>query len=446
MAKFTLHVLRGSSVNLLSYDNLNSELLYQDGTPVVPVEHKQGVGWGPAEAVSVSTPGRKSGIRVLKVSLGLSCNYACGYCSQRFVPHADSTNPDDVDAFVQMLRSAEVRPERVEFWGGEPLVYWKTLKPLAERLCSEFPDAAFGMVTNGSLLDAEKIEWIDRMGFAVGLSHDGPGYHVRGKDPLDDPQQRQAIADLYHRLHPQGRISINAMLHRHNRSRAAVQRWLQERFGVDVAIGEGALIDPYDSGGLDATLRDDDELVAFRKAAFFELRSGAASSFNVAQQKVSGFIRSVQQGHRAETLGQKCGMDRQDTLAVDLLGNVVTCQNVSAAATAPNGEPHRIGHLSDLAEVAMRTATHWSQRQDCPGCPVLHLCKGACMFLEGPLWDAGCESAYSDNVAFLAAALQQLTGMTLVRIEAEHLPERRQALWVTPATTRQKIIPITAIG
>jgi uncharacterized protein len=121
-------------------------------------------------------------------------------------------------------------PDRIEFWGGEPFVYWKTLKPLAERLRQLYTEASFTIITNGSLLDFEKNEWLDRIGFGVGLSHDGPGYHARGADPLDDPEKRAAIMDLYARLHPQGRISVNAMLHADNRSRAHVQAWLQERY------------------------------------------------------------------------------------------------------------------------------------------------------------------------------------------------------------------------
>lgn len=166
-------------------------------------------------------------MRVLKISLGLLCNYACTYCSQRFVHHADQTNPEDVGAFLNSLTDALIEPpERIEFWGGEPLVYWKTLKPLAERLRAMYPKAQFSMITNGSLLDADKNAWIDRLGFSVGLSHDGPGYHARGADPLDDPQKGAAIFDLYARLKPEGRISINAMIHANNPSRAHVQAWL----------------------------------------------------------------------------------------------------------------------------------------------------------------------------------------------------------------------------
>jgi uncharacterized protein len=376
----------------------------------------------------------------------LSCNYECSYCSQRFVPHADSSNPDDIEPFIAQLTTALTEPpERVEFWGGEPLVYWKTLKPLAERLRQLFPAAHFNMVTNGSLLDADKNEWIDRMGFGIGLSHDGPGYHARGADPLDDPEKRAAIMDLYARLRPQGRISVNAMLHSENRSRAAVQAWLQEQFGADVPIGEGAFIDPYDEGGLASTLPTQADHIAFRATAFKELRAGAAANFVVSHQKVLDFVDSIRTARPAYALGQKCGMDNPDNLAVDLHGNVLTCQNVSAVAAAPNGQPHGIGRLDDLQGVQLRSATHWSRRDECPNCPVLQLCKGSCMFLDGALWDSGCDAAYSDNVPFFAAAIEYLTGCFPFYIDGGFREERKDILGIVrgaPAAPAKRVIPI----
>jgi len=194
--KFQIHALRqdGQKV-LLHYDNQLSTLTWQDGTPVVPVQPGS---FRDATVVSVNQPGRKGQVRILKISLGLSCNYECSYCNQRFVPHADASNPDDIEPFIAQLTDALIEPpERIEFWGGEPLVYWKTLKPLAERLRDLYPDAQFSVITNGSLLDADKNEWFDRMGFSVGLSHDGPGQSTRGPDPLVDPEKYAAIMDLY---------------------------------------------------------------------------------------------------------------------------------------------------------------------------------------------------------------------------------------------------------
>ena len=290
--KFQIHALRqdGQKV-LLHYDNQLSRLTWQDGTPVVPVQFGS---FRDATVVSVNQPGRKGQVRILKISLGMSCNYECSYCNQRFVPHADASNPDDIEPFIAQLTDALIEPpERIEFWGGEPLVYWKTLKPLAERLRDLYPDAQFSVITNGSLLDTDKNEWLDRMGFSVGLSHDGPGHSTRGPDPLSDPEKYAAIMDLYARLQPQGRISINAMVHSSNQSRAQIQAWLQQRFGQDVNIGEGAFIDPYDEGGLAATLQTQQDHVRFRALAYKELRQGLASRMSVAQQRIMDFVQSI---------------------------------------------------------------------------------------------------------------------------------------------------------
>ena len=448
MAQFTIDVLRPDGrQSQLHYDNQTSSLSWSDGTPVVAAKPET---FRDATLVSVDQPGRKGNVRTLKVSLGLSCNYECSYCSQRFVPHADSSNPDDIEPFVAQLTDALIEPpERIEFWGGEPFVYWKTLKPLAERLRALYPQAHFNIITNGSLLDAEKNEWLDRLGFGVGISHDGPGYHARGADPLDDPEKRAAIMDLYGRLHPQGRISVNAMLHAGNRSRAHVQAWLQERFGQDVRIGEGAFIDPYDEGGLASTFDTQGEHTAFRTMAFKELRLGLVASFGIAQQKIMDFVQSIRTARPASALGQKCGMDKADNIAVDLHGNVLTCQNVSAASTAPNGQPHQIGHLSNLQAVKMRTSTHWSQRADCASCPVLQLCKGSCMFLEGNLWNAGCDAAYSDNVPFLAAAIEFMTGLIPYYIEGDFRQERKDIFGQVhgvPDAPKKRVIPIKEVA
>ena len=113
-------------------------------------------------------------------------------------------------------------------------------------------------------------------------------------------------------------------------------------------------------------------------------------------------------------LGQKCGMDRDDSIAVDMKGNVTTCQNMSASTH------HKIGHVNQFDAIALDTAYHFSTRSQCPRCPVVQLCKGACLFLEGEFWDAACDNAFSHNLAVMAAALYyQTQGLILTRIESD---------------------------
>ncbi len=67
------------------------------------------------------------------------------------------------------------------------------------------------------------------------------------------------------------------------------------------------------------------------------------------------------------------------------------------------------------------------------------------MFLEGPLWQAGCDAAYSDNLPFLAAAIEYLTGMALLWIEGDLPLERKDVfglMTAQPRPAKKSVIPI----
>lgn len=452
MTHFVLHAKapNGEDVRLI-YDNETNELTDARGQSLLPLPKKQEVK-AAAVPFSKDAPAGKKSPRILKIQMGLSCNYSCEYCSQRFVPHADETTKRDVEPFLDQLDSwLTTVPERIEFWGGEPFVYWKTFKPLAEGLRKRFPDkeaTRFQVITNGSLLDDEKLDWLDDLGFQLAISHDAVGQHVRGPDPLEDPKTREVLLKAYRRFAPDGRLSFNSMLNSKNDSRAAIQKFFQELLGdQDVSLGEGLFIDPYDEGGLQSSFIDDPGSMAlYSRKAFGEIRTGQASCFGSVKQKIMGFIHDLHHRTPASTVQQKCGMDSPDRLAVDLRGNVMTCQNVSAVSTAPNGESHKIGHVSDLGSVKLRTSTHWANRDGCPKCPVLHLCRGNCMFLEGKLWEAGCNNSYADNIVFFAAAIEALTGLVVYYIEGD-LPENRKDIFgfVHQPAPKKKVIPIKAV-
>lgn len=457
MTQFTIRAANAAgNIKTFLYDNQTSELTDEFGKSVVSeVDPSDNPYWSKkAKQFDASKPVAKtSNIKRLKIQLGLSCNYECDYCSQRFVPRAEETNKNDVQPFLDRMpewfdggEDGKGKGVWIEFWGGEPFVYWKTFKPLAEALRERYPHAEFLTITNGSLLDLEKNEWLDRMGFAIAVSHDGPGQHVRGPDPFEDPVQCEAILDLFNRLHPQGRFSFNAMTSRQNISRGAVKDFFIKLTGRDdVQIGEGNFIDPYDADGLNNSLQSADEINAFTSLALKEIISGYATFENnqIVANKVEDFIKSLEFKRPASVLTQKCGMDREDYLSVDLKGRVVTCQNVSAASAAPNGQSHHIGDVTDLSAVKLTTSRHWSTRAGCSACPVLQLCKGSCMFLEGELWDSACANSFSDNIVFFAVAFEILTGYRPFLIDGGRADRRE--IWNVKTQPRRKVIPIMAV-
>ena len=411
------------------YDPDTSSLIHEDGRPVdlSPVGFSYGHRdhWPTAPAVSKDNPGRKvSAIRRLKISMGFKCNYACAYCGQASqVGKEEPSSLVDVEAFLTGLGrwwdggdDGQGQGAFIQFWGGEPFVYWKKMKVLAEGIHARYPNAQLAVTTNGSLLDEAKLEWLEQMGFSVTVSHDGPGQNLRGPDPLEDPEKCNAIRELFIRPGLKEKCSINVVLTRDHHSFKAAREWLIDRLGVpDIQVGSEELLLPYDVGALLTCPATDEEHKAIRLTLFGEIMDGSALGISTVWLKLQDWFNSVAEGRPAYALGQKCGLDRQDTMAVDLKGNVYTCQN-----TAEDG--HRIGHVEDLDRVALTTATHWSLRDECTRCPVVQLCKGACMYLGGEYWRRACDNSFTYNVAMLTGALWMITGKIATAIDG---PMRR---------------------
>ena len=447
-----------SEQRVIHYDSNISELTWDDGSNIVPSDLIKPQKLKPIATMQVG----KSNLKKIKIQLGLSCNFECDYCSQRFVPHADSTNPSDVEPFVNNMHTwfeggadGLGKDSHFEFWGGEPFVYWKTFKPLAEQINKKYPNSTFSVITNGSMFDDEKISWLDKYKFSIAISHDGPGQPVRGPDPLEEKKSNDAIIKLFKLFAPQGRISFNSMINNKNMSRENIELffidWVSRNAGDEylqyLTIGEGTFVDAYDEGGINNSLIDEEQDIKYRNSSLNEIRDGKVKRFSTINEKVQQFIETFLYQTKLETVGQKCGMDKSENIAVDLNGNVLTCQNVSAISTNPSNISHLIGNVSDLSSVNIKTSTHHSEREECPKCPVVHICKGACMFLTGELWEASCNNSFSDNIVTFNLAIEEMTGYIPMYIDGPLREDRKDIFWWVngkPEKTRKakKIIPI----
>lgn len=458
---FEIHAERSATdKKIFYYDNETNTLKGEDGTVFEYPEPK-------AEDLSLYTifdkdqPLTKSkDIQILKIQMGLSCNYSCDYCSQKFVERPPETSKKDIDNFMKKLEVLNFNEQdglKVEFWGGEPLVYWKTMKPLAEAIWEKFDHwetkPQFSIITNGSLFTPEIIDWLMQYRFSISVSHDGPGQSVRGPDPFDDPEQKELILGFYRMQTRLGRgFSFNPMMNVKNKSRKEVYDWFVNLTGdKDVILGEGGIVDAYDDDGLNNSLQSLQEHFEYRRTAFADIFvNNGDIGFAGQIAKLDSFTNNVLSHRNVRHLGQKCGMDNEHVIAIDMRGNVITCQNVSAAETAMNGESHFSGSLDDYDNVRVKSSRHWSKRDDCSGCPVLHLCQGACMFLEGKYWETSCANSFSDNIPLFALSIQAMTGYIPTLIKADHLPLERQDIFGTIYTHQEKpkkrVIPIKSVS
>ncbi len=410
------------------YDPRDSSLVWADDGEALPLPQafgrSEGADWAPFWHFHHPTnpAGKSRDVRHLKLQLGLKCNYTCQYCSQAHQPHDLDGHPDDVQPFMEQLQGwfaggADGQGEgvKIEFWGGEPFVYWKLLRPLGEAVKARYPRAQLSIVTNGSLFDDEKLAWVEALDIGIGLSHDGPAHSFRGPDPLDDPESLANIKRWVSRRMPIDRMSFNTVMHRHNQSLKSVRQFFAVKLDLPVqavVLATEEVMLPYDASGQTLSLHGADH-VQYLHRLFWEMATGSAMAVGTLRDKIDEFLRAQAQRRPVAALGQKCGMDRSDSIAVDMKGNVTTCQNMSALTD------HKIGHVAAFDDIRLDTAYHFSTRSECPKCPVVQLCKGACLFLEGDLWRGACDNSFTHNLAVLAAALYyQTQGLILTRIEA----------------------------
>ena len=440
-------VLKGANdvEQVLVYDPMTSEMFWEETKEKPSLNYiSKGLEyqlnakvWTPAKVTNPHDPelhGRKSRKpTTLKITMGLKCNYACSYCNQAHQPHDPVGGPEDADELVKKMKEnfefGTYDKFRLEFWGGEPMVYWKTLKPLAEKVRKVYPNAQFMMVTNGSLLDREKVDWFNRMGFSIGMSHDGPLHaQNRGPDPLDEPRAKDAVVYALKTM-GQGRFTFNCVLTRENVSIPAVRDFILEKLNrkdhgyeyteisqMEIQVTTEELMLPYDDSGMAHSLQTPDEKKEILHNLFWETIQGTNQFSWTVNSKITSFFESLVYQRPAEVVGQKCGMDKEDNIAIDMKGNVTTCQNTSSLTK------HNLGNIEDFDNIRLTNSYHWSTRAECPSCPVVQLCQGACLFLEDQYWTQACENLFYYNLAILAGALFVMTdGLVLTRIEGDKI-------------------------
>jgi len=404
---FTLTLeARDGSRREIRYNPHTSEI---EGIDIGPLDARA---CAPVPRVSKQAPlGKSRAPRTLKIQLGLSCNYACSYCSQA-VQIADATvsNLADVEAFLAGLDGwIEGVPEKIELWGGEPFLYWAKIKRLVPALAKRFPGARFSIITNGSLLDREKLDFIANYDITIGISHDGPGQHLRGPDPLDEPEKRRWIEALL--AERPAKTGFNTVLTREHHDLKALKAWFAERLGPSACVGLEGVVNVYDAATLLGAGRFEPAQLNSLTWSVFEALVADPNAFGLGA-RIRDFYASLQRRRPIEALGQKCGMDRPEHIAVDLQGNVMTCQNTGAKGV------HKIGHVGAFDGIKLDTATHFAFRPECMSCPVVQLCKGACMFLEGDFFAQSCANEFAFNMGVLMAAVWHLTGMVVVGVQA----------------------------
>ncbi len=430
MSYFKLHLQNESGVRIAEYLPDSSTLIWSDTKEeVIPRESGQPKNWNKITPTSPDKPaGKIKALKKIKIQMGFGCNYSCTYCSQNNLrtPLGDSAKVavGKIPTFFSNMpkwfdggENGRGLGVKLEFWGGETLLYWPAVVALTEQLRAKYPDLALALFTNGSLVKKEIVDFALKNRIHFNVSHDGPTFNEdRAKDPFEIPAQAENLHYLFKILSPEKLISFNATVSPKNNSLLKIRKYISDKLGVEPTqiVVTYALATPYDIPGLSYIAQKEkrQELIngLFKEMLSyypFDMSLGMSDIF------IHDFFESLRFGRTGEFVGQKCSMDLPSSLALDLEGNILTCQNV----TAKGG--HKIGHIDSFKDTKLATAYHWSQRRECVKCPVVQICKGSCMYLTDNLWQASCDQHFTWGLAYLALALHLLTDRLLIKIEGE---------------------------
>ncbi len=144
------------------------------------------------------------GPRVHTVVVTRRCNFKCVYCHASVV----SVNDRSTDMSVETARKTvdlifeTANPEvTIEFQGGEPLLNWPVVKFIVEyaRLKNKTAGKTlhFGLISNFSLLDEARVDWLIACGVSFCTSLDGPAdIHDRNRTFLGGNGHASVVAGL----------------------------------------------------------------------------------------------------------------------------------------------------------------------------------------------------------------------------------------------------------
>lgn len=374
----------------------------------------------------------------LRIVLGHACNFRCAYCSQDH-KHLEKIPSEKIKAFADQL-AATIQFDKlkiIQFWGGEPLLYWDEICELMDIFRSIHPTVGFSMVTNGSLMTTEIADRINNdQGFGFILSHDGPGQALRGIDPLrKGSKTREILLDMARRNQPkqdrryvnEGRnFAINPVITTEVKSLVNLVRWYDEVFeGLVVPIAESIPVIPIQEGTQQYALHHDN-LSAYTKMLYNDLLTLGIQRFDNYHLTLELFVQKLNlDDFEVNPTKALCFTTDPNMLTVDIDGNVLPCQTFGVEDILQTGEPANCGTLEDLKNsephkhlLKMPTVHGYKSREGkCEGCPVVSFCMGGCPYLVDGAHNVDCKVKYHHFLGLMMTYITILFGERILSIE-----------------------------
>lgn len=293
-------------------------------------------------------------MKTVYLMLGNACNWDCKYCIQKGSANTKKKINPKIYDYIRNLGDV-----RINFWGGEPLLYKSVIDEVIENL----GERKYLMVTNGSLIDDKIVDWANYNKITMVLSHDGKQTkEVRDRDVL----LSKDFVDTFNALHNRG---VNSVIHAYNLDYHELWDYIEDKLG-NIYIKTGFLDHTWDMPK------------ALYKYDYKKYSESVKRVHNVLIQKIKegNFITSREHGlffgaikrfSNNDIYPPACGAYKE-RLDIDLEGNIWTCHN--GFFKYGNVETENIfeKYKNKYIEIRQKNV------KPCPTCEVKELCREGC--------------------------------------------------------------------
>lgn len=346
-------------------------------------------------------------IEELEIVLGFNCNFSCSYCGQsKYKDVMHSGTPDDVDEFIKKLARLNCKKlKNILIWGGEPLVYWKTLKLLLPKLRELYPSVGMCMHTNGSLLDIEKVEFLNKYNLRTIVSYDcapAADKNERHIDVFSDPKVKEAVLHFY-KLNP-ALINLWVTILSGNTDFNSIHQRIVDILGIDDIKTEYVPVKCSDINEL-FTQEEYDQLVD----QYYKIMNKDHCESGWLNYHYNMFMRRLLSKSDVKYAYSHCGLGFTRTLCVSLDGTVYNCHM----------RPKAIGDVKNVKQLNITGLIHWTEHEYCHKCPWIQICGGLCYTLEGDSHRYGCIAWRTFAEALFKVAIGRSFGVYVKNVEYE---------------------------
>ncbi|MFH1523462.1 MAG: radical SAM protein [Chloroflexota bacterium] len=278
---------------------------------------------------------------VIVAKLTHACNLACKYC---YMQTSRSSGRMSDDILQAIIRKAQAYYSDIEYtWhGGEPMLVkndvFKQIIDLQHTYSHPKQSITNNIQTNGTLLSAERVEFLNKLGFGIGISYDGvSSAHDSVRLFIDgESSSKRVIKGIENVIKVCGSVGVCIVLTKANIGMPKEMYWNLKELGV----GSVNFIPFMNYPRNDDLSVDSLELFTFWKN-FMEVYLSDEQSFSIISplfQYMGGLLGNFE---------THCVCDSNclgGVLSVDMHGNIYLCDIVDPGA--------KLGNILELERIA----------------------------------------------------------------------------------------------